>query len=68
MSQAKITKEDIKNKFQGLEDGISKAKLSAAPAIPLLVVGASAVLFVIGLYLGFGLGKKRNALIEIKRI
>ena len=68
MTQTKITKEDLKAKFQGLETGLAKARSTAAPALPIIVGAVGVGVFVVALYLGFRLGKKRNALIEIKRI
>lgn len=68
MSQTKITKDDIKEKFEDLEGGLTKAKMSALPALPMVAGAVGLGIFVVALYLGFRLGKKRNAIIEIKRI
>ena len=68
MAESKITKDDLKAKFEELEGGLNKAKDSAAPAIPMLAVALSVGVFVVALFLGYRLGKKRSAVVEIKRL
>ncbi len=68
MAESKITKDDLKAKFEELEGGINKAKESATPAVPLVAVAVSVGIFVVALFLGYRLGKKRSAIVEIRKL
>ena len=68
MAESKITKDDLKAKFEELEGGINKAKDAATPGVPLLAVAVSVGIFMVALLLGYRLGKKRSAVVEIRKL
>ena len=67
LAESKISKDDIKAKFEQLENGLTKAKDAAMPAIPTVMGAVALGVFVVALYMGYRLGKKRGAVVEIKR-
>lgn len=67
MMDKKITKEDLTKKFEAIEEGVSQAASKAAPAIPLVASAAGAVVFVVALYIGYRLGRKRRTVVEVTR-
>ena len=68
MAEKKIGKDDLQAKFAELEGGLNKAKSAAAPAIPAIVGVLAVGALVVGLVLGYRLGKKRSAIVEIRKI
>ncbi|CAG4930635.1 unnamed protein product, partial [Acidithrix sp. C25] len=68
VAQDKITREDIKAKFEELESGLTKAGKTALPALPAIGTAIGVGVFVVALYLGYRLGRKRNTIVEITRI
>ncbi|MDA8103691.1 MAG: hypothetical protein M0Z34_12075 [Nitrospiraceae bacterium] len=68
MAETKVTKQDLREKFSQLEGGLGKAREAAAPSLPMVAVGLGVAVFAVGLLLGFRMGHKRSAIVEIKRI
>ena len=67
-NQKKITPEDLENKFRALQgdvQGVVDDKKSTAIGI---AAGAGVLLLMIFFFLGKRSGKKRSAIVEIRRI
>jgi type VI protein secretion system component VasF len=68
VANKKITKEDLTKKFEAIEEGVTQAASKAAPAIPVVASAVGAVVFVVALYIGYRLGRKRSTVVEVTRL
>jgi hypothetical protein len=67
-TSTRITREDIEKKLRELAGGVDSAAEAARPTLVVLA-SAAAVIVVVGAYLlGRRGGRKRSALVEIRRI
>jgi hypothetical protein len=64
----KITPEDLERKFRALQGDVQDAVDDKKPAIAGLAGGGIVVLLLIFFFLGKRAGKKRSAIVEIRRI
>ena len=68
MADKKITKEDLTKKFEAIEEGVTQAASKAAPAVPVLASAVGAAVFIVALYIGYRLGRKRRTVVEVTRL
>ena len=68
MADKKITKEDLTKKFEAIEEGVTQAAAKAAPAVPVLASAVGAAVFIVALYIGYRLGRKRSTVVEVTRL
>ncbi len=64
----KITPEDIERKFRALQGDVQDAVDDKKPALLSIAAGAGVVLLLLVFFLGKRAGKKRSAIVEIRRI
>ena len=64
----KITPEDLERKFRALQGDVQDAVDDKKPAIAGLAAGGGLLLLMIFFLLGKRAGKKRSAIVEIRRI
>jgi len=64
----KITPEDLERKFRALQGDVQEAVDDKKPALAGVAAGAGVVLLLIFFLLGKRAGKKRSAIVEIRRI
>ncbi len=64
----KITKEDLEAKLREIHGDVNKAVDVARPALSAAAVAVGVVVIVITFAIGMKMGRKKNAVIEIKRI
>ena len=68
MADKKIAKEDLTKKFEAIEEGVTQAASKAAPAVPVLASAVGAAVFIVALYIGYRLGRKRSTVVEVTRL
>jgi hypothetical protein len=64
----RITPQDLEDKFQALQDEIQGKVEEKKPAIAAVAAGGGIVLLIIFFLLGRRSGRKRSAVVEIRRI
>ncbi len=64
----KITKEDLEAKLREIHGDVNKAVDVARPALSAAAVAVGVVVIVVTFAIGMKMGRKKNAVIEIKRI
>ena len=64
----KITPEDLERKFRALQGDVQEAVDDKKPALLGVAAGAGVVLLLLFFFLGKRAGKKRSAIVEIRRI
>ena len=64
----KITKEDLEAKLREIHGDVNKAVDVARPALSVAAVAVGVVVIAITFAIGMKMGRKKNAIIEIKRI
>ncbi len=64
----KITPDDLERKFRALQGDVQDAVDDKKPALAGLAAGGGLVLLMIFFLLGKRAGKKRSAIVEIRRI
>ena len=64
----KITKEDLEAKLREIRGEVDKAVGTAKPALSALAVAVGVAVISISFLIGMKMGRKKNTVIEIKRI
>ena len=64
----KITKEDLEAKLREIRGEVDKAVGTAKPALSAVVVAVGVAVISISFLIGLKMGRKKNTVIEIKRI
>jgi hypothetical protein len=64
----KITPEDLERKFRALQGDVQDAVDDKKPALASIAAGGVVVLLLVFFLLGKRAGKKRSAIVEIRRI
>jgi hypothetical protein len=64
----KITPEDLQNKLQAFQGDIQGSVEAKKPSIAAVVAGGGMVLLIICFLLGKRSGKKKSAIVEIRRV
>lgn len=65
---AKITPEDLQNKLQAFQGEIQGSVEQKKPTIAAVAAGGGMVLLIIFFLLGKRAGKKKSAIVEIRRV
>lgn len=68
MSDTRITPDDIREKLEALQGDVQGRVDDKKPAIATVAVGGAVVLMVIMFLLGKRSGRKRSAVVEIRRV
>jgi len=66
-TETRITPDDIRNKLESLQGEVQGSVDDKKPAIGLIVAGGGILLLAIVFLLGKRAGKKRSAIVEIRR-
>jgi hypothetical protein len=64
----KISPQDLENKFRALQDDIQGRVDEKKPAIATIAAGGGLALLILFFLLGRRSGKKRSAIVEIRRV
>lgn len=64
----KITKGDLEAKLKEIQGDVTKAVDAARPAISAVAISVGVAIVVVVFLLGHRMGRKRNTIVEIKRI
>lgn len=63
-----ITEEDLRNKLQAFQDQVQGTVEEQRPTIAATIAGAGVVLAIVFFLLGKRAGKKKSAIVEIRRV
>ncbi len=66
--KTKITPADLERKLRALQGDVQDAVDDKKPAVASIAAGAAVVLLLLVFFLGKRAGKKRSAIVEIRRI
>jgi hypothetical protein len=65
---AQITPDDLRAKFQGVQDELQGSVEAKKPSIAAIAGGSAVVLMLIMFFLGKRAGKKKSTIVEIRRV
>ena len=63
-----ITREDLESKLREIRGEVNKAVSTAKPALSVVAVAVGVAVISISFFIGMRMGRKKNTIIEIKRI
>ncbi len=63
-----ITREDLESKLREIHGEVNKAVNTAKPALSVVAVAVGVAVISISFFIGMRMGRKKNTIIEIKRI